>query len=73
TEDIEIKSDSQLLVKQVNGEYKVRDKNLFIYHKIVTFLLSKYNNIKVVHISREENNIADKIANSFIENKEGLF
>ncbi len=65
-EEIEIKSDSQLLVKQVNGEYKVKDekiKNLFC---IVNFLLKKYNKVKIVNIPRKENKIADKIASSYL-------
>ncbi|MGB9677753.1 MAG: ribonuclease HI family protein [Candidatus Ratteibacteria bacterium] len=73
TNEIEIRSDSQLLVKQINGEYKVRDEKLLIFHKIVIFLFSKYNNIKITHINREENKIADEIANSFIENNNDLF
>ncbi|MCM8833624.1 MAG: ribonuclease HI family protein [Candidatus Omnitrophica bacterium] len=73
TNEIEIKSDSQLLVKQVNGEYKVKDEKLLIFHKIVNFLFSKYNNIRITYISREENKIADKVANSFIEKDDELF
>ncbi|MFN4227224.1 MAG: ribonuclease HI family protein [Candidatus Ratteibacteria bacterium] len=73
TNEIEIRSDSQLLVKQVKGEYKVRDEKLLIFHKIVNFLFSKYNNIKITHISREDNKIADQLANSFIEKKGDLF
>ncbi|HOK56420.1 MAG TPA: ribonuclease HI family protein [bacterium] len=72
TDEIEVRSDSQLLVKQITGEYKVRDEKLLIFHKIATFLFSKYNNIKIIHINREENKIADELANSFIENN-GLF
>ena len=71
--EIEIRSDSQLLVKQIKGEYKVKDEKLLIFHKIATFLFSKYNNIRITYIRREENKIADSVANSFIENKSDLF
>lgn len=72
-DEIEIKSDSQLLVHQINGKFKVKDEILKILHRIALSLISRYNNIKIVHIKREENEIADKLANSFIENKNGLF
>lgn len=72
-DEIEIKSDSQLLVQQINGKFKVKDEILKILHRIALSLISRYNNIKIVHIKREENEMADKLANSFIENKNGLF
>lgn len=72
-DEIEIKSDSQLLVHQINGKFKVKDEILKILHRIALSLISRYNNIKIVHIKREENEMADKLANSFIENKNGLF
>lgn len=72
-DEIEIKSDSQLLVHQINGKFKVKDETLKILHRIALSLISRYNNIKIVHIKREENEMADKLANSFIENKNGLF
>ncbi len=72
-EEIEIKSDSQLLVKQMNGEYRVKDNQLKIFNFIANSLLLKYKKIKIKYIPREENKIADKLANSFIEKKENLF
>ncbi|MGC8977347.1 MAG: ribonuclease HI family protein [Candidatus Ratteibacteria bacterium] len=67
---VEIKSDSLLLVKQINGKYKVRDETLKILNFIAKSLLSRYKNIKIKYIQREENKLADKIANSFIEKKD---
>lgn len=72
-DEIEIKTDSQLLVNQVKGKYKVKDEKLKILNNIVKFLISKYNNLRITKISREENKIADRIASSFIENKDELF
>ncbi|MCM8803647.1 MAG: ribonuclease HI family protein [Candidatus Omnitrophica bacterium] len=73
TDEVEVKSDSLLLVKQINGEYKVKDEELKILHFISKYLLSRYNNIKIKYIKREENKIADKIANLFLEKKNELF
>ncbi|MCM8772186.1 MAG: ribonuclease HI family protein [Candidatus Omnitrophica bacterium] len=71
-EEIEIKSDSQLLVKQINKEYKIADPQLKILKFIADGLISRYNKIAIKYIPREENKIADKVANTFIE-KELLF
>jgi ribonuclease HI len=72
-EEIEIKSDSLLLIKQISGEYKIKDGKLKILNFIAKSLLSKYKNIKIKYIEREKNKIADEVANSFIEKKSNLF
>lgn len=69
-EKIIIKSDSQLLVNQMKGSYKVKEPQLKILNFIAIRLLERYNNIEIVHIPREENKLSDEIANSFIEKRE---
>lgn len=54
--------DSELVVKQLNGEYKVKDANLReIYEKVID--LKKEMNIKFKHVYREYNKFADKLVN----------
>lgn len=65
---IEIKSDSLLLIKQMQGEYKVKDPWLQKLHFISTRLVSWYNKVVFTHISREENIEADRVANEYIKN-----
>ena len=65
--NLEIKSDSQLLVKQMLGEYKVRDEGLQKLQFIAARLVSRYNSVAFTHIPREENSEADKAANQYIE------
>lgn len=60
--DIEIYSDSELLVRQINGIYKVRNKNLFPLYKRVLELLNKFKSYKIIHIYRENNVLADYLA-----------
>lgn len=56
-------TDSQLLARQVNGIYKIKDEKLKpLYVKIRGKLLG-FKNWEVLHIPREENRIADKLAN----------
>jgi ribonuclease HI len=53
--------DSELVVKQLNGEYKVRNKNLMkIYEKIKGYI--KSFDYKFEYIPRELNKVADKLA-----------
>jgi len=56
-------TDSQLLARQINGMYKIKDPGLkSLYIKIKGKLLG-FKNWNITHIPREENSIADKLAN----------
>ncbi|MBN1694815.1 ribonuclease HI family protein [candidate division WOR-3 bacterium] len=56
-------TDSQLLARQVNGMYKIKDEKLKpLYVKIRGKLLG-FRNWEIIHIPREKNIIADKLAN----------
>jgi len=61
-EHITIYSDSQLLVKQVNGLYKVKSKSIGGLHAHAIKLLSQFASAKVEYIGREANREADKLA-----------
>jgi len=67
--NIEIYSDSELLVKQINRDYKVRNKNLLTKFNKAIDLLNNFE-YKISHIPREKNKIADKLANIAIDNME---
>jgi len=60
--NIEIYSDSELLVKQVNGQYKVRAANLRPLHVLVMKSIKKLDNFSINWVPREENSLADKLA-----------
>jgi len=60
----EIKMDSQLVQRQLKGEYKVKEATLIEQYLRVHNLIVKYfPNIKFTHIPREENKRADELAN----------
>lgn len=61
-QEIEIFSDSELLVLQMNGIYKVRNKNLIPLYEKAKKLLSNFKKYQIFHIYRENNFIADKLA-----------
>ena len=55
-------SDSQLVVNQVNGIYKIKNDRMKLLHQRATNLLSSLNDWTFVYIPREKNAIADKYA-----------
>jgi len=56
-------SDSELLVKQINGQYKVKSEQIRPLFRQAVCLLNEFENWKVQHISRDENEQADKLVN----------
>lgn len=61
-------SDSELLVKQMSGEYKIKNETLQQLRNSAITLLQNFS-FKFVHILREKNKIADKLANLGIDKK----
>jgi len=64
---IEIRMDSELIVKQMQGLYKVKDKNLKLQHAKVRELLLEFEHVHFKHIPREENSEADALVNEAID------
>ena len=55
-------SDSQLVVNQINGVYKIKNERMKLLHQRATNLLSSLNDWTFDYIPREKNAIADKYA-----------
>ena len=62
-DEIEVLSDSELLVKQMNGEYRVRNATLKPLFEEANRLWNKFAKVTVRYIPREQNQEADKLAN----------
>ncbi len=65
--EILFKSDSELMVKQIKGEYRVKNPQLKLLFTEVKELLRKLPNWKIMHVRREENSEADLMANKGID------
>jgi ribonuclease HI len=66
-EELEFFLDSELVVKQLNREYRVKDKDLAsLYVKIYNSILS-FKKVTFTHIPREKNKEADKLVNVAID------
>lgn len=62
-------ADSELLVKQLNGEYKVKNEGLKPLHAKAKELIGKINSVTVKYIRREMNKQADALANKAVDEK----
>jgi len=65
--NVEIKSDSQLLVKQLTGEYKVRTPHIFELYTKSRNLLKRFAWYQIKHVPRSENKLADRLANKALD------
>ena len=61
--------DSELLAKQINGSYRVKNENLKVLMKEVRRLLTSFEFIEVKHVIRSHNSHADRLANRAIDEK----
>lgn len=66
-EEIDCYLDSELVVKQLNNEYKVKNEGLAPLFIKVYNLRHKFKKIKFIHIFREDNKEADKLVNEAID------
>jgi ribonuclease HI len=60
---VEVKSDSQLVVNQLSGNYKVKAKRIIPLYKQVLLLKTKFSNIDIMWVPREKNSEADRLTN----------
>ncbi len=67
TEHISIRMDSQLVVRQLQGQYRVRDKKLGDLFRRVTQLLNQVKGYSIRYLPREHNRRADKLANQALD------
>ena len=64
---VDIKMDSELVVKQINGEYRVKSATLKPLYQQVKRLQDSLEDFTVTHIPRRQNIEADKLANKALD------
>lgn len=69
SKDVHLKVDSQLLVRQMSGQYKVKAKGIKPLFMKVKELAEHFNQIKYEHIKREFNKQADRLANEALDKR----
>ncbi len=65
--EIEVFLDSNLVVEQVNKNFKVKAGNLKVLNSKVDDLIQAFNFIEINHVYREENKRADQLANMALD------
>ncbi len=62
--------DSELIVRQVNGEYRVKNPEIKPLYRKVLQMLQEFDKINILHVPREMNGEADSLANQAIDLKD---
>ena len=64
-----VHSDSELLVKQMNGEYKVKNDTLRELFEQARALCKSFDDVALLHVRREQNKRADQLCNEALDGK----
>jgi ribonuclease HI len=68
--EVQVRSDSELLVRQMRGVYRVRSAPLQELHARAKALEREFERVEYVHVTREHNRDADRLANRAIDSHE---
>jgi len=66
-DELEVISDSELLVKQMQGEYRVKNEALRELNDEANFLEKKLGRVRYKAVRREHNELADKLVNDALD------
>ena len=69
-DSVNIHADSELLVRQMNGQYRVKHRTLKVLHERASHLAKAFRQFTLTHVRREENREADCLAQQ--ASREGL-
>ncbi len=65
--DLEVVSDSELIVKQMRGEYRVRNEALRTLFLEATALARRFDTVEYRHVRRAHNELADRLVNEALD------
>jgi probable phosphoglycerate mutase len=66
-DEVEVVSDSELLVKQMRGEYKVKNPTLRDLHDEAAHLARRLRRVTYTAVPREHNELADRLVNEALD------
>jgi ribonuclease HI len=66
---VHVQSDSELLVRQLLGEYKVRNETLIPLHREAVAKMRRFDHVHIFHVPRTRNAPADGLANRALDTK----
>jgi probable phosphoglycerate mutase len=70
--DVRIRSDSELLVRQMKGEYRIKHPGLQPLAARARLLMMELGRVTFEHVRREQNKEADRLSNVAMDESEGL-
>jgi len=71
TANIEVRMDSELLVRQLSGEYQIKEEPLQLkFMKVWNLRVSEFPNMSFVHVRREHNSDADALVNQALDSNQ---
>jgi len=62
-----IYTDSQLITRQLEGSYRIKDNTLRRFYRQVQHLMRGFDSVSIEHIERKQNKEADRLANRAID------
>jgi ribonuclease HI len=65
-DEVVVNLDSELVAKQLQGEYRVKDNGMKLFFEKALHVLKSFKSFEVIHIDRSQNKEADKLANKAI-------
>ncbi len=66
-DDLAVRMDSELVVKQLSGQYRVKHPGLIPLHAEAKGLLRRFGRVDVRHVPRRENAAADAVVNQVLD------
>ena len=66
-DDLAVRLDSELVVKQISGAYRVKNEGLIPLHAKAKVLLRKFAHVDVKHVPRKQNAAADALVNQVLD------
>ena len=64
-----VRTDSELLARQINGQYKVRDQTLRLLHDLALHAMQGFQQLSIEHVGREQNREADRLAGEAVDGR----
>lgn len=68
---VQVQMDSQLVVRQLNGSYRVKHPDMLPLYRRVLELIQRFDEVTFAHVPREENTEADRLANAALDRVPG--
>jgi ribonuclease HI/probable phosphoglycerate mutase len=62
-----VRADSELMIRQMTGKYRVRNPGLMVCYEQAQVLSRSFDTIRFEHVPREQNVLADRLANEALD------